>query len=78
MLTVVPVGIVQQLAPPTGTVFFACSDPFWHQPAADAKLNGHGLERTEPLKRDIEYMEKRWGLTAPSPAEDGPGHSYAR
>ncbi len=46
--------------------------------AADKALTGHGLERSEPLQRDIEYMQKRWGLTPPTPAQDGPGHSYAR
>ena len=45
---------------------------------ADKKLSGSGLERTEALQRDIEYMQKHWGLKAHTPAQDGPGHTYAR
>lgn len=46
--------------------------------ASYKKLSGSGLERTEALQRDVEYMQKQWGLKPHTPAQDGPGHTYAR
>ena len=36
-----------------------------------------GLERTEALQKDIDYMVKTWGLTAGPPRPGGPGYAYA-
>lgn len=42
------------------------------------QLTNTGLERSEPLAKDIAYMQQQWGMEAPVAAEDGPGHTYAK
>lgn len=54
--------------------------PLWpaRPPPADKQLTNTGLERSEPLAKDIAYMQQQWGMEAPVAAEDGPGHTYAK
>ena len=46
--------------------------------AADARFQNTGLERSEPLHQDIEWMQEKYSLPAPQIKEDGPGETYAK
>jgi heme oxygenase len=44
---------------------------------ADAKFQNTGLERTQALRDDIQWMQQTYNLPAPAVEGDGPGKRYA-
>jgi len=42
------------------------------------RFQNTGLERTEPLEKDIAWMRETYGLEAPELTADGPGLTYSR
>jgi heme oxygenase len=42
----------------------------------DALFQHTGLERTQPLDEDLAWFKATYNITPPTPAADGPGHTY--